>query len=173
MPKKVFSMMLRPIGKETSDRGSMDGDRPEGLGLNDEKQKMVPRNQCSQAGSERDDGKGETAVMENCKDGRWERTSDVRNNRLEHEDCELMHSPVPRIELRAHGRENGEGKSECSWGKEDEGDESGGETTSLGGENRAKGEGGRQSIKARRIKIEDLTNLAEFERYWYRGRLRP
>ena len=151
----------------------MDGDRPEGLGLNDEKQIMVPRNKRSQAGSERDDGKGETAVMENCKDGRWERTPDVRNNRLEHEDRELMHSPVPRIELRARGRENGEGKSERSWGKEDEGDESGGETTSLGGENRAKGEGGRQSIKARRIKIEDLTNLAEFERYWYRGRLRP
>ena len=173
MPKKVFSLMLRPVGKETLDGGSMDGNRSEGLGSNDGKLKMVPRDQHSQVGSGRDDEKGKAAIMESGNDGRWERASDVRNNRLEHEDRELMHSPVPRIELRVCERENGEGKSECGGGKEDGGDDSGGETSSLAGENRAKGKRGQQSIKAGRIKIEDLTNLTEFERYWYRGRLRP
>ena len=39
MPKKVFLLMLRPVGKEMLDRGSMDSDRLEGLGLNDEQLK--------------------------------------------------------------------------------------------------------------------------------------
>ena len=111
--------------------------------------------------------------MESGNNGRWKRMSDVRNNRLEHEDRKLMHSLVPRIESKVCERGNGEGKSECGGGKEDRGDDSGGETLSLVGENRAKGDRGQQSIKVRRIKIENLTNLTEFEWYWYCGQLRP
>ena len=62
---------------------------------------------------------------------------------------------------------------ESARGEENEGSDSSGETAMLGEETRAKGNIGCQSIKARKIKIEDLTSLAESKHFWCHGQLQP
>ena len=167
--RKVYSLMALTTHSKTSlEQGSV-GDKQECKEMKD--REVV-------AGREDDRGEGGSV---------WR--TEICNTRVgdEHEDCESKREKENEREARSDriretrlrpGPENREASSETGGANrkrnepflaDDEGEEV---FAGRGTENRAKGSEQSSGIKGRRIGLNELTNLSEYERYWHNGRLR-